>query len=191
MSFISFTCFCSSFTSSFTKFYKFYNVLYVFHTEPAPWATLGPIPWPAGASLAQTVAAMSETTEPDMQWPRRKRSKSASSLQCVVPLVVVIAIVVMLLVYPLHFPNYSPPRRVAHASSVLAGCGTGPHTGYHMWATNIALHSLFPHPLSYKAGPHIGDRRWTIKIDHLSLPSPPLFNVELRSTCTAVVLPQH
>ena len=58
------------------KFYKFYNVSYVFHTEPAPWATLGPIPWPAGASLAQTVAVLSETTEPGI------KCKTFSASQC-------------------------------------------------------------------------------------------------------------
>ena len=60
MSFISFTLFCISFRTSFIKFYKFYNVLYVSCTEPARWASPGPIPWPAGASPAQTVAAVSE-----------------------------------------------------------------------------------------------------------------------------------
>ena len=43
------------------KLYKFYNALYDFHTEPAPWATLGPIPWPAGASLAQTACRIPST----------------------------------------------------------------------------------------------------------------------------------
>ena len=46
MSFISFTCFCISFRTSFIEFCKFYNVLYVSRTGPARWASPGPIPWP-------------------------------------------------------------------------------------------------------------------------------------------------
>ena len=67
----------------------------------------------------------------------------ASSLQCVLPLVVVSAVIVILLVFPAPLPQFfttSPcDPRLTHS------CRRGPHTGYHMWATNIALHSLFPH----------------------------------------------
>ena len=63
---------------SFNKFYKFYNVLYVSRTESAPWATTGQIPWPAGASLAQTRASVSEITETDMQCRSFSASQSLS-----------------------------------------------------------------------------------------------------------------
>ena len=76
MSSISSTCFCISFKMSSIKFYKFYKVYYVSRTESAPWVTPGPIPWPAGASLGQTVAAVSETTKPD------KQCRSLSASQC-------------------------------------------------------------------------------------------------------------